>query len=391
VNWLVLFQPVLEKLTIRSFEIIFSQMEAPQRFSRRKILQAALGFAGALTLKPYAAWAAFENEFPDAAHLGRICWGPTEVKARPDVNSQTVATLYEDSVVACLREIVGTPLPYRRSRRWIETPEGYIWSPVIQPVKNVLNPDTASWVESHLADGKWVEVTVPWVDVQLANTAPVSHWLRYRQEHQLPWRLYYSQVLWVDQLRKGDNGDLWVRVNEKYGNPGDMFWAPAEVFRPILDDEITPIHPEAENKRIVVDLSNQSLTCFEQDEEVYFCRISSGNNVYGVAQDKYLTPLGNFPIWGKYLSTHMAGGTAVAGWDLPGVGWVSLFFQNGQAIHSTFWHNNFGEEMSNGCVNASPQDSKWIFRWSLPQVGYSPGMKTIQGYSGTTMISILET
>jgi len=80
----------------------------------------------------------------------------------------------------------------------------------------------------------------------------------------------------------------------------------------------------------------------------------------------------------------------VAGWDLPGVGWVSLFFQNGQAVHSTFWHNNFGEEMSNGCVNASPEDARWVFRWSEPQVGYSPGMTTVQGYTGTTMISIIE-
>jgi len=365
-------------------------MRASPRISRRTLLQASIGLAGALTLKPWIGWAAFDAEFPDAAHLGRVCWGPTDVKTKPDDTSQTVSTLYEDAVVACLREVVGSALPYRRSRRWIETPEGYIWSPVIQPVKNVPNPETANWAEINLAGGRWVEVTVPWVNVQLANSSPVSYWLRYRQEHELPWRLYYSQLLWVDQIKMNENGQVLLRVNEKYGNPGDVFWAPAEAFRPVLEDELTPIHPDVEGKRIVVDLTTQTLTCFEGDEEVYYCRVSTGNNVYGVSSDKYLTPLGNFPIWGKYVSTHMAGGTAVAGWDLPGVGWVSLFFQNGQAVHSTFWHNNFGEEMSNGCVNASPEDARWVFRWSQPQVGYSPGMTTVQGYSGTTMISIIE-
>lgn len=51
----------------------------------------------------------------------------------------------------------------------------------------------------------------------------------------------------------------------------------------------------------------------------------------------------------------MSGGTTGGGYDLPGVSWTSLFEGDGAAIQSTFWHNNFGEQMSHGCVNAAPE------------------------------------
>jgi hypothetical protein len=39
------------------------------------------------------------QDFPNARRLGRVLVGKTEVKARPDNNSATVADLYENAVV----------------------------------------------------------------------------------------------------------------------------------------------------------------------------------------------------------------------------------------------------------------------------------------------------
>lgn len=365
-------------------------MKPSSNLTRRQFLgSAAVGLGALAANRVPARWSNYQD-FPNDAHLGRVCFGPVEVKSRPSDNSKTIATLYEDAVVASLREVVGDSRPYHRSRRWTETPEGYIWSPVLQQVKNVRNPDTAAYARENANAGFWAEVTVPYVAAELINENPYSYWYRNRKENQLPYYLYYSQVFWIEDQIQGNDGAAYLRVNEKFGSPGDVFWAPADAFRPLNSDDVAPINPEAEEKRIVVDLITQSLTCFEGGHEVYYCRISSGLNPYGIEQAKYLTPLGSFPIWGKYISTHMAGGTAAQGWDLAGIAWVSLFFQNGQAIHSTWWHNNFGEEMSNGCVNAAPEDAKWIFRWTLPHVDYVPGNRTIQGYDGTTIINVIE-
>jgi lipoprotein-anchoring transpeptidase ErfK/SrfK len=41
---------------------------------------------------------------------------------------------------------------------------------------------------------------------------------------------------------------------------------------------------------------------------------------------------------------------------------------DGIAIHGAFWHNAFGERRSHGCINVTPEDAKWIFRWTTPHV-----------------------
>jgi len=73
----------------------------------------------------------------------------------------------------------------------------------------------------------------------------------------------------------------------------------------------------------------------------------------------------------------------LTGWNLPAVGWVSLFVGTGGAIHSTYWHNNFGEPSSRGCINAAPWDEQWIFRWSQPVVPLEGGDITVQMPGGT--------
>jgi len=63
--------------------------------------------------------------------------------------------------------------------------------------------------------GLWVEVTVPYVDLTLDNPPPRSPWLNHRLESGFPPRLYYSQVVWIDQIRVDEFGLVWYRINEK--------------------------------------------------------------------------------------------------------------------------------------------------------------------------------
>lgn len=327
-------------------------------------------------------------EFPESERLGRICVGMVDIKSRPDMNAQSVGVLYEDAVVPWLRETVGY-WPGRNNQRFVETPDGYIWSAYLQPVRNQTNQVITTLPSYDQEPGMWVEVTVPWADMVLINPPARSHWLQDRIEHDLPPRAFYSQILWVDQIKTDENGQVWYRINERYGNPGDIFWAPGEAFRVLTSEETTPINPEVENKRVVVDVrwKDQYLSCYEGDTEVYFCRISSGVS----SGSTPVTPIGSegFPIWRKLYSVHMAGGTNVQGWDLHGIGWTSLFVGEGVAIHSTFWHNNFGEPMSHGCVNARPEDAKWIFRWTKPEVPFASGDITISG-AGSTKVIVLD-
>lgn len=356
---------------------------------RRNFLRLAAMFLGGVVLKPLSSL--FQpSDFPQGERLGRVNVGKVELKNRPDADSSTVGVLYEDAIVPWIREMVGSNL-YRTNQRWVETPEGYIWSPYLQPVANLPNIPVQSLADSSLGPGMWVEVSLPYVDMIQDNPPARSPGLRDRIELSLPPRLYYSQITWVDRIKTDSAGQTWYRINEPYGSYGDILWAQAEAFRPLTREEMAPLSPGREDKRVIVSITHQTLACYEGNKEVYFTRISSGAlwNAQGNRVDAWSTPVGNFPIWRKLVSLHMSGGTTGGGWDLPAIGWTSLFVGSGVAVHSTFWHNNFGEPMSRGCVNARPEDAKWVFRWSNPAVPYDPGDVTVP-WPGGTKVEVIE-
>lgn len=361
-----------------------------KNLSRRDFLKLSASGLAVFGMEPWKRRFSL-TDFPQAERLGRVAVGKVDIKMRPDEKSDSVGILYEDNVVPWLRETIGRQ-PFRNNQKWVETPDGYIWSPHIQPVKNQLNNPVTTLPNTSLGSGMWVEVSVPFVDLILDNPPARSPWLEYRLEFGPIPRLYYSQIVWIDDVKVDAQENIWYRVSEPYGSYGDIFWAIAEGFRPISQEEIAPINPEVSEKRILVNVSNQTLSCYEGSTEVYYARISSGAkfDAQGNQVDVWETPLGSHPIWRKMFSLHMSGGTTGGGWDLPAIGWTTLFVGSGVAVHSTFWHNNFGVPMSRGCVNARPEDAKWVFRWTLPEVPFDPGDISVS-LPGGTLIEVVET
>jgi lipoprotein-anchoring transpeptidase ErfK/SrfK len=355
-------------------------MDSKERIGRRGFLK--LAAAGAIGLvapgQRAPAWADFvqESDFPKAERLGRAAKGTLELKARPDPDAPTIGQIYQDGVAPWLREVAGRNLTLSfRNQRWVETPNGYVYGAFFQPVRNSPNQPVDRLPSTSIGPGMWAEVTVPYADVTLQNDPSANSWVRDLVDQKLPVRVYYSQVFWVDQIKKNGAGKVYYRVNPNYYGGLDMLWVPGEALRPLTEDELAPIHPDVADKRIVVDVNAQTLSCYEGPNEVYFCRISSGAkfNMNGQVVEKWATPAGRHVVERKYISLQMSGGSTGAGYDLPGIGWSIIFATGGVAIHSTFWHNNYGDTMSHGCVNVSPEDCKWIFRWTQPHVGFDPG------------------
>jgi hypothetical protein len=358
-------------------------MPSTQNISRRDFLKLAGVGAGALALRPLNRVFALP-QFPESetGMLGRVPFiGTVNLHSKPDVNSPVAKTVYEDGLVPWLREVNAITKDLNRvNQRWVETPEGYGYAADLQPVYN--RPNTPlSAIPDNGAGGFWGEVTVPYVECALERSTPVSVGFRNLLEHGLPIRLYYSQIMWIDQVKPSGDGRMLYRVNERYGNPGDLYWADGAAFRVLTDEDVSPINPDVDpqEKTVRVNLTYQTLSCFEGNREVYFCRISAG------VLDEF-TPVGEHTTWRKLVSIHMAQGTVSAGYDTPGIAWTNLFAGEGVAIHSTFWHNDFGHRRSHGCVNCSPDDAHWIWRWTLPDVPLEPGDVTVQMPGGTHVI-----
>jgi len=213
---------------------------------------AAIGL-GAFALLP-GRWTAEEFEAPEDGRLGRVTVDRVDVRAGPSIDSPSVGVLDADTIVPWLRERTGSH-PLRTNQRWVETPEGYIWSANLQPVRDQPNTPVSSLPSTSLGEGMWAQVSVPWTDFVLANPPARSPWLRSASKP----RLYSSQVFWVDQVKTESDGRTFYRVFERYGY-GDIFWVPAESLRPLTAEEIAPINPEAEDKRVLVYVTRQSLS-----------------------------------------------------------------------------------------------------------------------------------
>jgi lipoprotein-anchoring transpeptidase ErfK/SrfK len=364
----------------------------PRPLSRREFLKLAAAGAGSLALPHQPVNQGNLPAFPQAEKLGRAAKGSILLKAKPDPDSQTLNTLYEDAVVPWLREVIGERPNYvYNNQRWVETPDGFVYGPTLQPVRYLPNEPVSNLPTSSRGPGMWVEVTVPYVDVILENQPTSNSWVEVKVDEGLPLRFYYGQVFWVDQVRTNERGAFY-RVNPNYYGGVDLLWGAAEAFRPIQAEELTPIRPEETDKRVVVDVNHQMLSCFEGNSEVFYCRVSTGAkfDMYGNVVDKWSTPVGQHRVTRKYISLQMSGGATGAGYDLPGIGWSAIFATGGVAVHSTFWHNNFGDPMSHGCVNVLPEDAKWLFRWTQPNVAFDPGMEdvTLSGAESTSVVVV---
>jgi lipoprotein-anchoring transpeptidase ErfK/SrfK len=119
-------------------------------------------------------------------------------------------------------------------------------------------------------------------------------------------------------------------------------------------------------KTIYVDLTNQKLYAYEGDRMVYEFLVSTGK--WG------RTPTGTFQIANKFRYIKMSGGSRALGtyYYLPNVPFT-MFYGNkeipasrGFSIHGAYWHDNFGQPMSHGCVNMKISEAEVIYNWANP-------------------------
>jgi hypothetical protein len=361
-----------------------------RKMTRRELLKfSALGL-GALAFRLPGSRQAIDlaspkplPNFPDAPRLGRVTQPDIALRRTPNNSSgeqNVISRLPADTLVVWEREVVGTVVGGSNYQRYVETPDGYIYGGMIQPVGN--QPNTPIQEIPPGKGGFWAEVTVPYVDLTHDGVL-ASPWLRDHIEYNFPPRLYYGQVVWMDQIR-ANNGLTEYRWNEGadgrgygYGGYGEFYWADGAGFRVLTDADVAPLSPDVDpaEKTIQVNLGWQVLSCFEGTREVYYCRISTGmvftDATTGEVVD-YSTPAGKLLTHWKIISKNMTAGDEASGYSTPAVPWCT-YIQGGAAIHGTFWHSAFGEPRSHGCVNVPIEDAKWIFRWTTPYVSLDAG------------------
>ena len=108
-------------------------------------------------------------------------------------------------------------------------------------------------------------------------------------------------------------------------------------------------------KKIEVSLSKQRLSYAFGGITLEEFPISSG-------LPRTPTPLGRFTVLDKVPVKHYGG----VGFDYPNTKW-NLHFPTGQYryyIHGAYWHNNFGNPMSHGCINVAYKNMERLYTFA---------------------------
>lgn len=116
-----------------------------------------------------------------------------------------------------------------------------------------------------------------------------------------------------------------------------------------MSDDLSP-------KSILIDISQQRLTAYEYG-------VPTRTFLVSTARNGWATPLGETTVRTKllyhtYRWTRDNGATY--DYNIPDVKW-NLRIHKHIYIHWAWWHNNFGQPVSHGCVNAN---AEWIYNFA---------------------------
>lgn len=181
----------------------------------------------------------------------------------------------------------------------------------------------------------------------------------------------------VPALDKMVNASTSAEIDPEAAAPvaliGPAIVADAPAPEPNLPLAHRPAHPD--EKWIEVNVTTQQITAWEGTTPVFSFVGSTG-------LPHTPTVLGKFNIYWKLESTLMVG----PDYYLPEVPYT-MYFYAGYALHGAYWHNNFGQPMSHGCVNLSIEDSKKLFEWADPVIpsGYKQVTATVDN-PGTLVV-----
>jgi hypothetical protein len=352
-----------------------------RRMSRRRFLRTAgVGAAALLAGRAGQALAQQDpnkdavsyNEFYNYPPLlGRVhgaAW--IRIFKQPDPKAGSVRTVYWGYVMPIYRSVRGQRYDNRAwSDVWFETNEGYVHSAYVVPCHEHFNePREVTGL------GFWSEVTVP---LAVQHNRPALNSRVWDYDH---YRCYWGQVHRVTERVDDEEGRVWYRLYDDI-EPHRQAWVQARAMRYISPDEFAPISPEVEDKRMVIDLTGQTLTCYESDLVVFKTRIASGTSLSDPNGNEidFRTPYGEYSVQRKRPSRRMRGGGEFdLPYDVNGVPWVTYFTDTGGAVHGAYWHNNFGLPRSHGCINVTPDAGKWVYRWSQPYLGYEDEYHWVQ-------------
>lgn len=152
--------------------------------------------------------------------------------------------------------------------------------------------------------------------------------------------------------------DAWEKIlGTDFNNPdtdGDLYLDGTEIAAGFSPLDRRPIRW---SKKITIDLKTQSLSYFMNDILLEKFLISSGKT-------NTPTPKGSYQVIAKVPVKTYGGGDF--NFYYPNTKWNLHFhtIKYRYYIHGAYWHDNFGQPMSSGCINVSYSNMERLYWWA---------------------------
>jgi lipoprotein-anchoring transpeptidase ErfK/SrfK len=122
-----------------------------------------------------------------------------------------------------------------------------------------------------------------------------------------------------------------------------------------------------------IDLYEQVLTVYEGETPVYTTLVSTG-------LPQWATNEGIFNVTAMFPREAMSQDLPNDFYYIQEVPWTA-YFDEGIALHGTFWHDGFGYRQSHGCVNMSITDAAWVYEFLRPEFTWENGGASVYVYN----------
>jgi hypothetical protein len=343
-----------------------SRRDRRSRFSRRGFLRGAAGLAaaGILVRAPVADASLLRLPARRSASLqlppngesivARVVPDVLELRAYPNADSVVRRRARAGDL---LRVIGRAPGVDRDPHTWWATTDGFVQP--LEALEPADGPAVESWTlpEAGLAaKGWWGEITAPARVRAFADTdAPIVGNFDPGQR---------IKALVQEQGRAVEGDPTWYRIDGGRFAGGRVH---SSLIRAIYQPEPNTTRPPGLSNAstwVTIDRGAGTLT-YVRDGNPEFVTFAA------IGRVAVETPAGLYAVRQKLLFDEMSSARnpgADRAYHLPNVPSVIYFHREGYAIHGTYWHDQFGSQESQGCVNLTVTDGAYLFELTAPKL-----------------------
>jgi hypothetical protein len=148
-----------------------------------------------------------------------------------------------------------------------------------------------------------------------------------------------------------------------------------EVVRIDASKEL-PYKSATDEAWVEVNIAKQAMVYYRGLTPIFATLVSTGSDYLADPATSHATPRGMYRVHSKHVTVKMSadekppkeeGGKAERAYRVDDVPYVQ-YFSAGYAFHAAYWHDDFGQPRSHGCINLSPRDAMWLFHHTYPRV-----------------------